>query len=135
MISSVPGGGLAARDGSAIAAAHAVGFAALILAHHPLFRGAYAARNEQRVNALTELVLASAVPPVFDPMRVGAGAPDLRQVAGMAASDADAWSKAMQNLGGFAGAKERFGERPDLLPAHLAGPMALMQLRAAGLLY
>jgi subtilisin family serine protease len=137
VISSVPGGGLAARDGSAIAAAHIVGFAALVLAHHPLFRGVYgSSRGEQRVSALFELIRGSAARPVFDPVRVGAGLPDIQQVAGMGATDIDAWNKAAQNFGVFTGAKDGFGERfaASIPPAHLAGAMALMQLRAVGLL-
>src|SRR5207245_11680199 len=135
VISSVPGGGLAARDGGAIAAAHVVGFAALVLAHHPLFRGVYASRGEQRVNALFELVLASATRPVFDPTRVGAGLPDFREVAGMGASNADAWNKTMQkNLGVFGGAKEGLGERFPPSVGAPPGAMALMQLHAAGLI-
>jgi subtilisin len=136
VISSVPGGGLAARDGTAVAAAHVVGFATLILGHHPLFRGVYASRGEQRVNALFELVLGSAARPVFDPTRVGAGLPDFREVAGLGASDVDAWNKTMQNLGILAGAKQGVGERfgsAGISPAHPAGTMALMQLHAAGL--
>jgi hypothetical protein len=134
VISSVPGGGLAARDGAAIAAAHVAGFAALVLAHHPLFRGVYASRSEQRVNALFELIVGSAVRPVFDPTRVGAGLPDFRQVAGMGASDVDAWSKTMQNLGAFAGANEGFGERFPAAVGVPGGAMALIQLHAAGLI-
>jgi subtilisin len=136
VISSVPGGGLAARDGSAIAAAHVVGLAALVLGHHPLFRGVYASRGEQRVNALFELVLGSAARPVFDPTRVGAGLPDFRKAASLGASDVDMWNKTMQNLGVLAGTKQGGGERfasAGAPPAHLAGAMALMQLHAAGL--
>jgi subtilisin len=136
VISSVPGGGLAARDGAAVAVAHIVGFAALILAHHPLFRGVYAGRSEQRVNALFELILGSASRPVFDPIRVGAGLPDFREVGGLGAPDVDSWNRTMRNLGVFAGAKEGFGEHfasAGVPPGHLAGAMALMQLHAAGL--
>ncbi len=136
IISSVPGGGVAARDGSAIAAAHVVGFASLILGHHPLFRGAYAGRGEQRVNALFELVRVSAARPVFDSTRVGAGLPDFRGVAGFSASDVDAWNKTMQNLGVLAGAKQGVGERfasAGIPPTDPVGAMALMQLHAAGL--
>jgi subtilisin len=136
VISSVPGGGLAARDGTAIAAAHVVGLATLVLGHHPLFRSVYASRGEQRVNALFELVLGSAAHPVFDPTRVGAGLPDFRQVASLGASDIDAWNKTMQNLGVLAGAKQGVGERfasAGVPPGHPAGAMALMQLHAVGL--
>ncbi len=136
VISSVPGGALGARNGTAVAAAHVAGFAALILAHHPLFRGVYGSRGEQRVNALFELVRNSAVPPVFDPARIGAGLPDLQRVPGLAASEADAWNKVVQSFGVFAGAKEGFGEAlsAGIPPTHLAGTMALIQLRAAGLI-
>jgi hypothetical protein len=136
VISSVPGGAFGARDGTATAAAHVAGFAALILAHHPLFRGVYGSRGEQRVSALFDLVRGSAVPPVFDPARVGAGLPDLQRVPGMATSEADAWNKAAQSFGIFAGAKESFAERlsAGVPPSQLAGTMALMQLRAVGLI-
>ncbi|WP_119270244.1 S8 family serine peptidase [Taklimakanibacter deserti] len=136
VISSVPGGGLAARDGAAIASAHVVGFAALILGHHPLFKGVHASRGEQRVNALFELVLGSAVRPVLDLSRVGAGLPDFRKVAMLGASDVDAWIKTMQDLGVLAGAKQGVGEGFALAgipPAHPVSAMALMRLHAAGL--
>ena len=133
VISSAPGGGLAARDGTAVAAAHVVGFAAVILAHHPLFRGAYAQRGEQRVRALFDLVRGSAAPPVFDPIRIGAGLPDLQRVPGL--GGADAWGRSAPHPGAFATAKEGFGEVPaGVLSGNLAGAMALMQLRAVGLI-
>ncbi|HEY2483091.1 MAG TPA: S8 family serine peptidase, partial [Caulobacteraceae bacterium] len=136
VVSSAPGGGLAARDGTAIAAAHVVGFAAVILAHHPLFRGAYAQRGEQRVKALFDLVRGSAMPPVFDPTRVGAGLPDLQRVPGLgAAADRDAWNRAAPHPGAFATAKDGQATVPaGVLSGGLAGAMALMQLRAVGLL-
>ena len=138
VISSVPGGGLAARDGTAIAAAHVAGFAAVVLAHHPLFRGAYRARDEQRVRALFELIVGSAAPPVLDLARVGAGLPDLYRVPGLGASDAERWNRGVGNLGAFAYAtpQDSFGDRFAGVPppAYLTGAMALMQLRAAGLI-
>jgi hypothetical protein len=127
---------LAARDGTAIAAAHVVGLATLVLGHHPLFRSVYASRGEQRVNALFEFVLGSAARPVFDPTRVGAGLPDFREVARLGASDIDGWNKTLQNLGVIAGAKQGVGERftsAGVPLTHPAGAMALMQLHAAGL--
>src|SRR5215471_272066 len=132
VISSVPGGSFAARDGTAIAAAHIVGFGALILAHHPLFRAAYGMRGEQRVNALFELIRSSAALPVFEPSRVGAGLPDLQRVPGMGTSEADLWNKAAQDFAAFAGRKERMGEplSAGVPPIALRGTMTLMQLRA-----
>ncbi|HTY49065.1 MAG TPA: S8 family serine peptidase [Steroidobacteraceae bacterium] len=83
VISAVPGGGYVAADGTAAAAAHVTGFAALVLAHHPVFQQEYslAVRSEQRVQALFDLIRASAVPHFADPQR-GAGVPDLQLVPG-----------------------------------------------------
>ena len=134
VISSVPGGGLGARDGTAVAAAHVVGFAALILAHHPLFRSAHDIRSEQRVNALFDLIRNCAVSRVYDPMRVGTGMPDFQRLPGIGTPDADAWNKAAQNFAAMAGASERFGERlPTGVPQGDLG-MAWIQLRANGLI-
>ncbi|MGA2189289.1 MAG: S8 family serine peptidase [Steroidobacteraceae bacterium] len=85
VISSVPGGGYSAWDGTAMAAAHVVGFAALLLAHHPLLQNSQlGARTEQRVALLLELLRTAAVPAANgDPALVGAGMPDLEQVPGL----------------------------------------------------
>jgi len=81
IVSTVPGGGYTAADGTSAAAAHVTGLAALILAHHPLFQErSFTGRSEQRVHALFELIRASAVPRVPDRQRGGAGVPDLARV-------------------------------------------------------
>jgi subtilisin len=82
IISTVPGGGYAPADGTSAAAAHVAGFAALVLAHHPLFQEGYSLRAGQRAQALLELLRASAVQRVSDPRRGGAGVPDLPRVPG-----------------------------------------------------
>jgi len=81
VISAVPGGGYAAADGTSVAAAYVTGFAALVLAHHPLLQqGALRGRTDQRVQVLLELIRSSAVPHFGDPLRGGAGVPDLLRV-------------------------------------------------------
>jgi subtilisin family serine protease len=82
IISSVPGGGYAAWDGTSMAASHVTGMAALLLSHHPaLQRGDYMGRLDRRVAVLRELIRAAAQPLAnFEPGRVGAGLPDLERV-------------------------------------------------------
>ena len=84
IVSTVPGGGYLAADGTSAAAAHVTGFAALVLAHHPLFQqdGVFTVRTEQRVHAVLELIQAGAMPHFLDPQYVGAGVPDLSRVPG-----------------------------------------------------
>ncbi|MGC1457150.1 MAG: S8 family serine peptidase [Steroidobacteraceae bacterium] len=84
IVSTVPGGGYVAADGTPAAAAHVTGFAALVLAHHPLFQreGLFALRNEQRVQAVLDLIQASALPHFLGPQYIGWGVPDLSRVPG-----------------------------------------------------
>jgi hypothetical protein len=111
IVSTVPGGGYLAADGTPAAAAHLTGFAALVLAHHPLFQqeGVFTVRTEQRVQALLELIQASAVPHFLDPQYVGAGVPDLSRVPGaqsfsMGLPLADGADRSAQSLYRFPGA-------------------------------
>lgn len=83
IVSTVPGGGYVAADGTSASAAYVTGLAALILAHHPLFREeSFNVRSEQRVHALFELIRSSAVPHFADPQRSGAGVPNLARIPG-----------------------------------------------------
>jgi len=83
IVSTVPGAGYAAADGTSVAAAHVTAFAALVLAHHPLFKeSSFRVRSERRLHALFELVRSSAIARYLDPLRGGAGVPDLRRVPG-----------------------------------------------------
>lgn len=82
ILSTVPGG-YAAADGTSAAAAHVTGLAAQVLAHHPLMQeGSFRGRSEQRVQTLFELIRASAVPSFLDPLRGGAGVPNLTRIPG-----------------------------------------------------
>ncbi len=112
VVSTVPGGGYGAADGTSVAASHITGLAALILAHHPLFQGPLKMRSEQRVDVLSGLLRASAVPHFPDLSRGGAGVPDLQRIPG----EQDLAAAAM---GGP-------------LSAVLAASQGLMHMRAAG---
>ena len=132
VISSVPGGGYAAWDGTSMAAAHVVGLAALLLSHHPMLQSInYGARADQRVSVLSDLLRAAAIPYAqVEPMRVGAGLPDLQQVPGASPTN--------QQFSGqpFYGTALGMMQAPALAPsaAYLANSMnAILQLRAAGL--
>jgi subtilisin len=79
VVSSAPPDDFAAWDGTALAAAHVAGLAALILAHHPEFASstAYARRSSERVVRLFEIIRGSALPfQIDDTDRTGYGLPD-----------------------------------------------------------
>jgi hypothetical protein len=129
VLSSVPGG-YAVLDGTGIAAAQVTGLAALILAHHPLFQGSLKARSEQRVSVLLSLIRACAVPQFADPLRGGAGVPDLRRVPGLYHGSA---APGMYTDLFGAGMSGTAGVEP--FPYSYAQDwQALMQMRAAGLI-
>ena len=79
---------------------------------------------------------------MFDPVRVGAGLPDLDRVLALGTSDTDARAKAARNLGPFALASEKEGYAERLSSSGVVPPQAyttvgaaaLIQLRAAGLI-
>ncbi len=136
VVSSVPGGGFAAWDGTAMAASHIVGFSALLLAHHPMLQSInYGTRAEQRISTLYDLLRVAAIPYAqVDPNRVGAGLPDLQQVPGFLPTQQLPFYGTL-GMGTGAGLSAL---QPPFAPgdAYLGGPMVmntLLQLRAAGL--
>ena len=79
IVSSVPGGGFEAQSGTSMAAPHVTGLAALLLAHHPVFRGPLRQRNVERVANLYNALRSMCMPLAFAPGRAGAGLPQMNQ--------------------------------------------------------
>jgi subtilisin len=82
--SSVPANNYAVWDGTSMAAPHITGLAALVLAHHPDFQTAFAARGAARVERLFQIIKSSARPiNLGDPARTGFGLPDAPTAVGL----------------------------------------------------
>jgi subtilisin len=124
VISTVPGGGYAARDGVSAAAAHIAGLAAILIAHHPLFHGLYRMRGEDRVAALFETIRVSG-----DPSRTGSALLNLQGFPGRVAP-------ASRTAGAEELARSTLAAAGDgrPFPPYLAPNPVLTQLRAMGMI-
>jgi subtilisin len=132
IVSSVPGGGYAAWDGTSMAASHVTGLAAVLLSRHPALQvSQYTGRLEERAAHLFELIRFAALPlPQTDPNRVGAGLPELERVPSMLPAAAYGYA-AGYGTGAGAGAADL---ARAAMPAYVGDPAAaIRQLRAAGL--
>jgi len=87
IVSSLPADGFGAWDGTSMATPHVTGLAALVLAHHPDFKGAFNARDARRVERLFQILKETSTPLQFgDPNRSGAGLPNAMRALGLEAS-------------------------------------------------
>jgi subtilisin len=154
IVSTVPGGGYAAWDGTSMATPHITGMGALLLAHHPLLRDGARARNEQRVAQLFALLASASVKYLGDATREGAGLPDLQRAgltvaqsgSVLTASAAPSLTTGFQPLeaapqfaspGLFGNPPGQFAATNGFVPGFGVDPaiiQRLMQLRSVGLL-
>ncbi|WP_445357122.1 S8 family serine peptidase [Microbulbifer sp. ANSA002] len=77
IVSSVPDKGFDVQSGTSMAAPHITGLAALLLAHHPLFKTTFRQRDISRTTGLFQLIRTLTSPMNLGADRVGAGVPRL----------------------------------------------------------
>ncbi|MFE0628543.1 S8 family serine peptidase [Streptomyces sp. NPDC058864] len=93
VVTTALGAGYTVAEGTAIAAAHLTGLAALVLAHHEHLRAAPQPRGAARTDRLMSLLRGASRPlPVTEQLRVGAGLPDAPTALGLGTSAAAMFS-------------------------------------------
>jgi hypothetical protein len=106
--------------------------AALVLGHHPDFKGPYAARNAHRVERLYQIIKESATPmPIADPTRVGVGLPNVARALGLLAGQSQGQVQT-QGMAAAGGSDPAIAVLRQFLQS-LAGPNGQPQPLAAGL--
>lgn len=105
IISTVPDNGFEPQSGTSMAAPHVTGLAALLVAHHPAFKGALRDRNAQRVAGLFSLVRSICTQYQLGAERTGAGIPKLHSMVPVfqnAIKQPEAGTKEAATAGGIA---------------------------------
>lgn len=103
IISTVPNKAYDAKSGTSMAAPHIAGAAAVLLAHHPMFKTTFHGRSTERTQALYELMKSVAVTHPFGTERIGFGVPHVDLVKELYAAteeseQAQAATNAAQNI-------------------------------------
>ena len=130
IVSSLPADGFGAWDGTSMATPHVTGLAALVLAHHPDFKGAFQNRDARRVERLFQILKETATPLQFgDPNRSGAGLPNAMRALGLetgvapgaaAAPGADPSLETLRRMLGLARV-----DAPSMVPAGAMAPQSV----------